>query len=83
VTFDPAKADDHCPPTTGYGATPWSQTGAPAVQLGTLECYSDSSDNHYYVWTDTNEYSIIVAESSSAQTFDQLDSWWHANNRNQ
>jgi hypothetical protein len=82
VDFDPSQAEHQCPPASTYGATGWNRNDAPGVQLGTLECYSDSSENHYYVWTDTTEYTIIVAESSSDQKYDQLDAWWRANNRN-
>ena len=82
VKFDPAQAEAAAAPASTYGAAGWNLSDSPGVQLGTLECYSDSSENHYYVWTDTTEYTIIVAESGSDQAYAQLDAWWRANNRN-
>lgn len=82
VKFDPAAAEGKCPPAATYGSVGWHTTTAPDVEVGTLECYSDNSENHYYVWTDDAERTILVAESSPDQTFAELDAWWHRNNRN-
>jgi hypothetical protein len=82
VKFDPAAAEGKCPPAATYGRVGWHTTTAPDVEAGTLECYSDSSENHYYVWTDDAERTILVAESSPDQTFAELDAWWRQNNRN-
>jgi hypothetical protein len=82
VKFDPAAAEGKCPPAATYGRVSWHTINAPDVDSGTLECYSDSSENHYYVWTDDAEYTIIVAESGPEQAFGQLDEWWRENNRN-
>jgi hypothetical protein len=82
VKFDPAAAEGKCPPAATYGSVEWHTIAAPDVTAGTLECYSDSSENHYYVWTDDAERTIIVAESSPTQAFADLDAWWHQNNRN-
>ncbi|HEY7173849.1 MAG TPA: hypothetical protein VH442_02940 [Micromonosporaceae bacterium] len=82
VKFDPAAAEGKCPPAATYGRVSWHTLNAPDVDSGTLECYSDSSENHYYVWTDDAEYTIIVAESGPEQAFGQLDEWWRQNNRN-
>jgi hypothetical protein len=82
VKFDPAKAEGKCPPAATYGSVEWHTSAAPEVAAGTLECYSDSSENHYYVWTDDAERTILVAESAPTQTFADLDAWWRQNNRN-
>ncbi|HEU0241644.1 MAG TPA: hypothetical protein VFR11_20640 [Micromonosporaceae bacterium] len=82
VKFDPTAAEGRCPPVATYGSVRWHTLATPDVESGTLECYSDSSENHYYVWTDDSEYTIIVAESGPEQAFAQLDAWWHDNNRN-
>jgi hypothetical protein len=82
VKFDPTAAEGKCPPAATYGSVEWHTIAAPDVTAGTLECYSDSSENHYYVWTDDAERTIIVAESSPTQAFADLAAWWHQNNRN-
>jgi len=82
VKFDPTAAEGKCPPAATYGSVRWHTLATPDVESGTLECYSDSSENHYYVWTDDMQYTIIVAESGPEQAFAQLDTWWRANNRN-
>jgi hypothetical protein len=82
VKFDPTAAEGKCPPAATYGSVGWHTLAKPGVEAGLLECYSDSSENHYYVWTDDAEYTIVVAESSPEQTFGELDAWWRQNNRN-
>jgi hypothetical protein len=82
VKFDPDEAEGKCPPAATYGSVEWHTSAAPEVAAGTLECYSDSSENHYYVWTDDAERTILVAESAPTQTFADLDAWWRQNNRN-
>jgi hypothetical protein len=82
VKFDPDSAEGKCPPAATYGSVEWHTIAAPDVAAGTLECYSDSSENHYYVWTDDAERTILVAESAPTQPFADLDAWWHQNNRN-
>jgi hypothetical protein len=82
VKFDPDAAESQCPPAATYGRVDWHTTAAPDVVAGTLECYSDSSENHYYVWTDDAERTILVAESSPDQAFGDLAAWWRQNNRN-
>ena len=82
VKFDPDSAEGKCPPAATYGRIEWHTTATPDVVAGTLECYSDSSENHYYVWTDDAERTILVAESAPTQPFADLDAWWHQNNRN-
>jgi hypothetical protein len=82
VKFDPAAAEGKCPPAATYGSLEWRTNAKPDVVAGTLECYSDSSENHYYVWTDDAERTILVAESAPTQAFADLDAWWHQNNRN-
>ena len=82
VKFDPDAAEGKCPPAATYGSVEWHTIATPDVAAGTLECYSDSSENHYYVWTDDAERTILVAESAPTQAFADLDAWWHQNNRN-
>jgi hypothetical protein len=82
VKFDPPSAEGVCPPAATYGLTPWHTVRAPNLAAGTLECYSDSAENHYYVWTDDGQRTIIVAESTPDQSFADLDAWWRQNNRN-
>ncbi len=82
VKFDPDTAEGKCPPAATYGSVEWHTIATPDVVAGTLECYSDSSENHYYVWTDDTERTILVAESAPTQAFADLDAWWHQNNRN-
>lgn len=82
VKFDPNAAEGKCPPAATYGSVEWHTIATPDVRAGTLECYSDSSENHYYVWTDDAERTILVAESAPTQAFADLDAWWRQNNRN-
>lgn len=82
VKFDPDAAEGKCPPAATYGSVEWHTIAAPDAPAGTLECYSDSSENHYYVWTDDAERTILVAESAPTQAFADLDAWWRQNNRN-
>ena len=82
VKFDPDAAEGKCPPAATYGSVEWHTIAAPDIAAGTLECYSDSSENHYYVWTDDAERTILVAESAPTQAFADLDAWWRQNNRN-
>lgn len=82
VKFDPDAAEDKCPPAATYGSVKWHSSATPDVAAGILECYSDSSENHYYVWTDDAERTILVAESAPTHAFADLDTWWRQNNRN-
>jgi hypothetical protein len=82
VKFDPGQAEGKCPPAATYGRVGWHTLADPDTDAGTLECYSDSAENHYYVWTDDVEYTIMVAESGPEHAFADLDAWWRENNRN-
>ena len=82
VKFDPDQAEGKCPPALTYGSVGWHTLASPSAHAGTLECYSDTAENHYYVWTDDLEYTIIVAESGPEHAFADLDAWWRHNNRN-
>lgn len=83
IKFETASAGTVCPPTTSAnGYTTWHRNDKPDVVLGHVECYTDHSNGHDYVWTTFGEYTIMVAATTTSQSFSKLETWWEDNNNN-
>ncbi|HKD96172.1 MAG TPA: hypothetical protein VKB69_01100 [Micromonosporaceae bacterium] len=83
--IDPSTASDQCPPASGHdtGVNTWHRgSDANAPVLGKLECFTDSDDYNYFIWTSDSELTIEIVKADHGQTFDQINTWWGTNNNN-
>lgn len=77
LNFDPTDpgVDNSCPTSSSHGgATTWDD-GGPTI--GKIECFKSAKGTDVYLWSETNNRTILCVAGTPDQSRADVDTWWN------